>query len=441
MKTIRDLRSLADQKFFGGAFQEALHLFCALVEQQSLNLDARLRVADSLLALGEVQRAAIVYTALARHATDSGYPMQALVALKILSKLEPEFDLLLNRFAERYGAGSPRLGRSVRAAPPDPDEPLPAQFQIGEQPPRDVLCERSEKLASNFESALVHYPDKVAPLPLLSLLQAKDLVEVLNAVEILRVQPGARIITEGEPGRAFFVLARGKVHVSKINQKGESIRLAVLQSGSIFGEMALLSDSPRSASVTAETDCDLLEFKRDALVAASKTIDRIAQALSSFTQERLLNNLLSTAALFKPLDTEQRRDLMKRFCAYDAEPGTELIREGEIGRGLFLVLRGAMNVTKAEDGEHVVLATLSSGDVFGEISLLSNEPTTATVTATEKSTVLFLGRDYFKRLIDAIPEIRKYILQLGEERLMDQRLYEATNDSDEIDETAIEILL
>ncbi len=441
MKTIRSLRTFADQKFFGGFFLEALHLFCVLVERQPLNLDARLRVADSLLALGEVQRAAVVYTALARHATESGYPMHALVALKILSRLEPEFDVLLNRFAERYAAGSPRLGRSVRVAPPNPDEPLPADFEVGEQPPRDALCARSEQLASNFDNTLIRYPDKVAPLPLFSLFQAEDLISVLDAVEITRVQPGSKIITQGEPGRAFFVLARGKVRVTRTNQKGESIQLAMLQSGSIFGEMALLSDSPRSASVIADTDCDLLKFERDALVSASKTIDRIAQALSIFTQERLLNNLLSTAPLFKPLDTEQRRDLMKRFCAYDAEPGTELIREGEAGRGLFLILRGAMNVTKSENGENVVLATLSSGDVFGEISLLSNEPTTATVTATEKSTVLFLGRDYFKRLIDAIPEIRNYVFQLGEERLMDQRLSEAIEDADELGETDIEILL
>lgn len=441
MKTIRSLRGLADQKFFEGAFQEALHLFCTLVELQPLNLDARLRVGDSLLALGQVQRAAVVYAALARHATESGYPMHALIALKILSKLEPEFDVLLNRFAERYGAGSPRLGRSVRVAPPDPDEPLPADFQVSEQPPSDALYARSEQLASNFDSALFHYPDKVAPLPLLSLLETKDLLAVLEAVEITRVQPGCKIITEGELGRAFFVLARGKVSVEKTNQKSESIRLAVLQSGAIFGEMALLSDSPRSASVIADTDCDLLKFDRDALLAASKTIERIAQALSCFTQERLLNNLLATAPFFKPLDAEQRRDLMKRFCAYDTEPETDLIREGDAGRGLFLVLRGAMRVTKVEKGENVVLATLSPGDVFGEISLLSNEPTTATVTATEKSTVLFLGREYFKRLIDAIPEIRNYVLQLGEERLMDQRLSEATNYADELDETDIEILL
>ncbi|MBN1656199.1 MAG: cyclic nucleotide-binding domain-containing protein [Deltaproteobacteria bacterium] len=441
MKTVADIRRLADQSFFQGSFAEALHLFCTLVELQPLNLDARLRAADSLLALGEVQRAAVVYVALIKHAINSGYPLHALIALKIVSKLEPQFIVLKREFAERFAAGSPRLGRAVRRAPPDPEEPLVADFRLSEQPRIETLVVRSETLAATYEKSIIHYPDKIAPLPLLSLLEADELLAVLDAMELNRVQPTSAIIVEGEPGNSFYILARGRVRVTKKGSKGEHARLATLQSGSIFGEMALLSDSPRSATVYADTDCDLLEFEREALAAASKTTSGIAQALSSFTQERLLNNLLATAPLFKPLDADQRRDLIKRFCAYDAEPGAELIREGQAGRGLFLVLRGEMEVAKYENGTRIVLATLSSGDVFGEISLLSDEPTTATVTAKEKSTVLFLGRDYFQRLIEAIPEIKRYISRISEERLMDQLLDQANEDTNEIEEADIEILL
>ena len=81
-----------------------------------------------------------------------------------------------------------------------------------------------------------------------------------------------------------------------------------------------------------------------------------------------------------------------------------------------------------------MLATLKPGDVFGEISLIEDSPATATVTAARAGTVLFLARDVFARLVEAFPEIREYVSQLGEERLMDTRLLlEAGADEEEID--------
>ena len=90
MKTLGDLVAHANAKLFGGDHIGALHAYAAAVRVQPNYLDARLRVADSLLSLGEVQRAAVVYTSLARHCSHAGYPLRALVALKILSALEPQ---------------------------------------------------------------------------------------------------------------------------------------------------------------------------------------------------------------------------------------------------------------------------------------------------------------------------------------------------------------
>src|SRR5690606_1532813 len=117
----------------------------------------------------------------------------------------------------------------------------------------------------------------------------------------------------------------------------------------------------------------------------------IALALDKFTRERLLNNLLATSPLFRPLDRTQRFDLVRRFKAHDVAPGVNLIEEGAPGRGLFVLLAGQVDVSK-RDGEHkVLLATLGPGDVFGEISLLNEEPASATVTAAAQSTVLVLA--------------------------------------------------
>jgi CRP-like cAMP-binding protein len=432
MRTIADLRAHADARLLAGDAPSALFAYAAIVQLQPVNLDARLRVADALLAVGDVQRAAVVYTALARYASNAGYPLRALVALKVLAQLEPQLAALLAPIAELYGAGSPKLGRGVRLAPGDPAQPLPDTLDLSRGVTLEQLAPHAERVASDIAGA--QYPERLPPIPLFSELSASAFGAVLNALKLRRLRPGEVVIAEGEPGQSFFVLARGVVKVSKHLATGGDIELATLHEGAIFGEMALVSAAPRSATVTAETDADLLEFDRDALGAAAREVGTLATALDKFARERLLHNLLATCPLFRPLDKKQRLDLVRRFTAHDVAAGVQIIREGDPGRGLFILLAGEADVTKVDGDTKVLLASLKPGDVFGEISLLEEGAATATVTAARASTVLFLAKDVFTRLVEAFPDIKDYVSQLSEERLMDTRLLlEAGTDEEEID--------
>ena len=403
-----------------------------MVRLQPESLDARLRVADSLLALGRVQPAAVVYTALVRHAAHAGRPLRAFVGLKILSALEPQLGALVTGLAELYAVGSPRLGKATRISPGDPEAALPESFELKDPPDEDALAEVAARLASDT-SAIAAYPAHLPPIPLFSELPAEAFGAVLSAAKLVRARAGETLIAEGEEGRSFYMLARGAVAVTKAGPDGEQVTLATLRDGSIFGEMALVSALPRSATVTALTDSDLLELDREALRAAAREVETLARALDKFTRERLLANLLATAPLFRPLDRKQRLDLMRRFSARDLGAGTTIIEEGRPGQGLYVVLSGEVDVTKVDGHEKVLLATLKPGDVFGEISLLHEAATTATVTTASTATVLFLGREYFQKLVAAVPAIRTYVEGLGEERLMDTRilLSSGEDDSDE----------
>ncbi len=430
MTTCRELRGDADERLFAGDYHGALHRYAALVTLQPQDLDARLRVADTLLSLEQVQRAAVVYTALARHAANGGYPLRALVALKVLMRLEPQLAALLAPVAQLYALGSPRLGRAVRLSPGNPEQELPPTLSFAEQKPLQDLIEYAERMASNLDP-IGAYPEFLPAIPLFSELPADAFAAVLGALKLKRPRPGETIIAEGEPGQSFYMLARGTVRVTRKDLSGAVIPLASLHDGSIFGEMALVSASPRTATVTAETDCDLLEFDREALTSIAREAGTIARALDKFTRERLLNNLLATSALFKPLDRKQRLDLVRRFTAHDVAQGVEVIREGQAGRGLFVVLAGELDVSKVDGTDRVLLATLHPGDVFGEISLLNDGPTTASVTAARTSTVLFLAREIFQRLLEAVPDIRAYIESLSEERMMDTRIVLEASREDE----------
>ncbi|MBA3502488.1 MAG: cyclic nucleotide-binding domain-containing protein, partial [Deltaproteobacteria bacterium] len=86
-------------------------------------------------------------------------------------------------------------------------------------------------------------------------------------------------------------------------------------------------------------------------------------------------------------------------------------------------LSGELDVSrKADDGSTIPLGTLKTGDVFGEMALLSNARTTAMVTAQRPGTVLFLARAHIAKIVEAVPEIRSYLEALAEERQIDNQL-------------------
>ena len=431
MKTLADLRDRADLSLLEGNYLEALHVYAILLTVEPTNLDARLRVADTLLALGEIQKAAVVYTALARHCANGGWPLRALVAVKILTTLEPLLASLLKSMADLYSLDSARLGRGIRISPAAEAQELPEGWTLKACPPKEALVAEAERLGADL-TKVAKYPEKLPPIPLFSELPGEAFERVLAALKLRRTRPGEVILAEGEPGHSFFAIARGSVAVTKHLAHGGETRLATLHEGAIFGEMALVSASPRTATVTAVEDCDLLEFDREALAAASREVATVATALDKFTRERLLNNLLATAPLFSPLDRKQRFDLIRRFTAHDVAAGVTIVEEGVPGRGLFMLLAGEVDVAKIDGDSKVLLATLGPGDVFGEISLVNAEPTSASVTAAKQSTVLFLGKEIFDRLIQAVPAIGDYVRELGEERQMDTRLLlEASFDEEE----------
>ena len=106
-----------------------------------------------------------------------------------------------------------------------------------------------------------------------------------------RVAAGEVIVKEGDPGDAFFVIARGKAEVSALGGHGEILRVSVLGVGDYFGEIALLRGTPRTATVKAVTPMVLFKLGRvdfEAVVGKSpelradfeRRVDKLLQALA-----------------------------------------------------------------------------------------------------------------------------------------------------------------
>lgn len=130
--------------------------------------------------------------------------------------------------------------------------------------------------------------DFIFKSPIFDEFRDRDVYEIARSFDEKRYQAGDNVFREGEPGEALYLVVSGKVKITKLSSRGDPKLLTTLRSNSIFGEMAILDSSPRSATATAETEAVLLELKReeyDRLVrlnknAALKLLLKICRLLS-----------------------------------------------------------------------------------------------------------------------------------------------------------------
>ncbi len=136
-------------------------------------------------------------------------------------------------------------------------------------------------------------------------LSPADRTAVAQASSIRNFKRGDRIVTQGERGDSFFVIVKGRVAISVISPEGREVFLNNLSEGDHFGEMALLDDSRRSASVTAIERSELAVLTREAFFELLKNNFSLTRALfSSFS--RRLRHANSTIEGLASLDVKGR---------------------------------------------------------------------------------------------------------------------------------------
>lgn len=256
-------------------------------------------------------------------------------------------------------------------------------------------------------------------IPLFSDLSPEAFIEILVKMQMREMAPGEFVIREGELGTSFFVLAQGKVRVSRRSPEGGETILAYLTDGAFFGEMALLQDGARIASVIVEEDSQIFEISKGVLDQVVAQYPSVAKVLRNFYTQRLLSTTMATHPLFRPFGPKERRSLIELFKSRPFRAGEVILEEEKRGEGLYLLLTGILEVSKRKDGAPVAIAELTSGDMFGEISLLTGQPTVATVRALTDCFVLRLSKKHFDEVIMTHPQVLELVSQISEERQLE----------------------
>jgi CRP-like cAMP-binding protein/predicted MFS family arabinose efflux permease len=245
--------------------------------------------------------------------------------------------------------------------------------------------------------------------PALNALPALALDQLARAATHLAVPAGAEVIRQGDPGDRFYMIAAGLADVTV-----DGRRVSTLGPGGSFGEIALLRDVPRSATVTARQDLDLVVVDRADFLAALSgqpgTGNRVSRAAlerldTPPAEERLLEldrdaelagrsvtELLAAQPPLATIGANALRDLAHAARVVAAPDAAPITREGDYGCSYYVILEGAAQVF--EDGTAV--NDLGPGDGFGEQAILRDIPRTATVRAVGDTKLLAVDREPFQ---------------------------------------------
>ncbi len=128
--------------------------------------------------------------------------------------------------------------------------------------------------------------------------------------------------------------------------------------------------------------------------------------------------LIRQVPLFSRCSRAELKEIAKLADEIDLRQGKDMTREGAPGREFFVLLDGTADVRKK--GRKI--NTLGAGDFFGEISLVSRQPRTATVTATSPVRALVVTDYSFRHLLDESPQIKTKVMEAMAERLAPETL-------------------
>ncbi len=224
---------------------------------------------------------------------------------------------------------------------------------------------------------------------LFSSLAPSDVTDVMNAMQRQMIHSGDLIIQQGDPGNKFYILEEGECEVIV-----DGAVVAAMSPGNAFGELALMYNCPRAATIRAVSMCTVwtlgrLTFRRLLATTASSAIAERCAFLKKVPQlGSLSNNAINSIAGAMESKTFRMND--------------NIIEQGERGDAFYVLKDGSCTAYQAKNpGEAAVkVGDLVAGDFFGETALLTNEPRNATVTVTSQMTeVLVLSKNDFEMIL------------------------------------------
>jgi cAMP-dependent protein kinase regulator len=215
---------------------------------------------------------------------------------------------------------------------------------------------------------------------------------------------GIKVIQQGDVGDYFYVVENGEFDIY-VNPTGKleagpdglGNKVGTVGPGGSFGELALMYNAPRAATVISTQQSTLWALDR-------VTFRRILMD-SAFQRRRMYEGFLEEVQLLSGLTPYERSKIADALETKKFPPGTTIIKEGDVGESFYMLESGEAEVYKR--GVDKPVNRYKKGDYFGELALLNDAPRAASVISTTEVKVATLGKDGFQRLLGPVEGIMR----------------------------------
>uniref|UniRef100_A0AAR2JLI5 cAMP-dependent protein kinase type II-alpha regulatory subunit n=1 Tax=Pygocentrus nattereri TaxID=42514 RepID=A0AAR2JLI5_PYGNA len=253
-------------------------------------------------------------------------------------------------------------------------------------------------------------------------LEKEQFAEVLDAMFEVLVKPQEHIIDQGDDGDNFYVIERGVYDIVVKMKDGVSRCVGKYDNKGSFGELALMYNTPRAATIIATQPC--IKYTCTLMWNDRATFHRLI-VKNNAKKRKMYEAFIECVPLLKSLELSERMKIVDVLGARAYKDGEQIIKQGDEADCFYIVESGAVKIlikskTKAgqRGNEEVEVARCSRGQYFGELALVTNKPRAASVYAVGETKCLVIDVQAFERLLGPCKEILKRNIASYKEQLV-----------------------
>lgn len=250
--------------------------------------------------------------------------------------------------------------------------------------------------------------DFLSDHPLLQGIPDDELRYVVDSIKLVSFEDGQPLLMEEAASKDCFIIWQGKVQVTSSNLVGKTLLLAELGPGELVGEIGLIRNVQRSASVTAIGQVYALRLDRPSFDYLANRSPLFHESVLVNIRIRMIHSLLRKATIWSVIPDAELRGLAEITTIRKVAKGEEIIVEGAVIDHFLMISSGSMELRGRKRRKTV----LREGDFFGETELLTSMASSHTLIAIEDSELLVMGKLEFLYILDYYVPVRQQLIKV-----------------------------
>ncbi len=245
--------------------------------------------------------------------------------------------------------------------------------------------------------------------PTFAIYNDADLGELIENAQIETIHAGQIIFNQGDEGDNFYIVFSGNVSILYRNYEQKEIKLGHKYHGDHFGETALITNSPRNASIRAEEETVLIAIDKKSFKNFIFTRSELKEYFDKFIKYTALHRFLRIYADLEGFSPEDLHRLVNLFKFENFKEGDVVFRQSSDAERFYIIESGMLKVVRWEDEEEKIINFLREGEFFGEKALVEKTGRYATVICLTDCNLFSIQSESFWNLVEKFPKIKKVI--------------------------------